>query len=115
MYEVRTRPIRDIIAELVEVKNRVGTVGSRHLDDVSRISGISAAARFTDFLFGANRWCLPRSIGAMRTMMAAGYAPRMVIGVVDRPFQAHCWVEIGQTTVTDAPDRVAPFRPILTI
>ncbi|RST21390.1 hypothetical protein EF908_22335, partial [Streptomyces sp. WAC04770] len=31
------------------------------------------------------------------------------------PFQAHCWVEIGKFTVTDAPDRVSPFRPILTI
>jgi len=115
MYEVRKRPIREIIAELIEAKTRISTGGPRELDGLSRISGISTAARLIDFLFGANRWCLPRSICAMRMMMAAGYAPRMVIGVVDRPFQAHCWVEIGKFTVTDAPDRVSPFRPILTI
>lgn len=115
MRDVRRRALRDIVTDLRDAKARIGIHGARRLDDVASISGIAGAARATDLLFGANRGCLPRSVGAMRAMMAHGFAPTMVIGVVDRPFKAHCWVEIDAFTVTDAPDHVATFRPILTI
>ncbi|WEK43259.1 MAG: lasso peptide biosynthesis B2 protein [Candidatus Sphingomonas colombiensis] len=115
MREVRRRSLRDIMADLRDAKARIAVRGACPLDDMSSIAGIAGAARGADFLFGANRWCLPRSICTMRMMMARGFAPRMVIGVVDRPFQAHCWVEIDAFIVTDAPDHVATFRPILTI
>lgn len=114
--ELRRRPLEDILIELEKRKSAlaqgrpvtqervVGTVGRVH-----------AALRLADWIMGANRYCLPRSICAMRLLLAAGLQPRFVMAVMERPFDAHSWVECRGYVVTDRADRVIPFNPIFAL
>lgn len=114
--EVRKRPLFAIIKELLAAKIRMIEEGhGRSEHDLAVMVDVVAAQRIAEMVLGANRWCLPFSICTMRTAIASRFPARLVIGVVDRPFQAHCWVEIGEFVLTDAPARVAPFKPILII
>ena len=44
-----------------------------------------------------------------------GHVADLVFGVRLQPFQAHCWVQLGDRAVNEAADRVRQFTPILTI
>ena len=57
--------------------------------------------------------CLPRSIALASAMIANGFAPDLVLGVKLRPFEAHCWVQLGGLLVSDDLGTIAPFAPIL--
>ena len=59
--------------------------------------------------------CLPDSIAFLWFVMRRGHAPRLVFGVEAFPFTAHCWVQDGDTVLTDALDHASRFRPILAI
>ena len=59
--------------------------------------------------------CLPDSIAFLWFVMRRGHAPRLVFGVEAFPFTAHCWVQDGDTVLTDALDHAGRFRPILAI
>lgn len=56
--------------------------------------------------------CLVRGV-AMRRLLA-GRDARLLIGVTI-PFSAHCWVQVGDTVLTDSLDLVLSFQPILSV
>lgn len=49
----------------------------------------------------------------MRRLLA-GPDARLLIGVT-MPFSAHCWVQVGDTVLTDSLDLVLSFQPILSV
>lgn len=59
--------------------------------------------------------CLYRSFMLLRFLRRAGHDARWVFGVQTWPFQAHCWLQVGDTVLDDAADRVAPFTPIFAV
>lgn len=59
--------------------------------------------------------CLFRSFMLLRFLHLAGQDARWVFGVRTWPFQAHCWLQVGDTVLDDSADRVAPFTPILAV
>lgn len=68
-----------------------------------------------DRVIGSHGRCLPRSVALARTLIAGGSKPLLILGVKLRPFEAHCWIQIGNRLIGDHPGRVAPFTPILII
>ncbi|MBE1527938.1 hypothetical protein GGC65_002394 [Sphingopyxis sp. OAS728] len=73
-------------------------------------AAFSRAARYAN----AEDQCLAHGI-AMRAMLARrGLASELVIGV-RLPFAAHCWVQLGETVLSDPLDRVQNFRPIVAV
>lgn len=59
--------------------------------------------------------CLYRSFMLLRFLRLAGHNARWVFGVRTWPFQAHCWLQAGDTVLDDSADRVAPFTPIFAV
>ena len=59
--------------------------------------------------------CLFRSAMLLAFLRLAGRDARWVIGVQTHPFLAHCWLQVGDTVLDDAAERVCGFIPILTI
>jgi hypothetical protein len=51
----------------------------------------------------------------LRVLRRQGYAPRWVFAVRTWPFAAHCWLQAGDTALTDFADTLQPFTPIMTI
>lgn len=73
---------------------------------------LAAAFRRATRYANAEDQCLAQGI-AMRAMLARrGLASELVIGV-RLPFAAHCWVQLGETVLSDPLDRVQNFRPIV--
>lgn len=67
----------------------------------------------------ASRWlsstdrCLAQSLAVARTARRSGIPVTVVFGVSLGPFEAHCWVQCGDTVVNDRVDTVTRFMPIL--
>lgn len=59
--------------------------------------------------------CLFRSFMLLRFLRLAGQDARWVFAVRTWPFQAHCWLQVGETALDDSADRVAPFTPIFAV
>lgn len=75
---------------------------------------LAAAFRRATRYANAEDQCLALGI-AMRAMLARrDLASELVIGV-KLPFAAHCWVQLGETVLSDPLDRVRNFKPIVAV
>ncbi len=59
--------------------------------------------------------CLFRSFMLLRFLRLKGHDATWVFGVRTWPFQAHCWLQSGETVLDDLVDRVQPFTPIFAV
>lgn len=59
--------------------------------------------------------CLYRSLLLLRVLRRRGYDARWVFGVHTWPFQAHCWLQVGDTVLDDTADRLTAFTPIMVV
>ena len=59
--------------------------------------------------------CLLRSFMLLMFLRLAGRNARWVLGVQTYPFQAHCWLQAGDTVLDDAAERVCGYTPIFAV
>jgi len=59
--------------------------------------------------------CLMRSYQLLSYLRAAGHDAAWVFGVRTWPFEAHCWLQAGDTILDDTLERVRAFRPIMVV
>lgn len=59
--------------------------------------------------------CLFQAELLLRFLNAAGLDAALVFGVRTWPFLAHCWLQAGEVCLTDPPDILAMYRPILAV
>lgn len=59
--------------------------------------------------------CLPRSIALKLRLAKLRHRTHLVIGVKDRPFGAHAWVQHGDIVLNDSLEEVRRYTPILII
>lgn len=59
--------------------------------------------------------CLSRSIAVANLLLSDGVLVDVVIGVVSRPFRAHCWVERSGAVLNDRLENVRIYTPILAV
>ncbi len=59
--------------------------------------------------------CLLDSLALTRFLASRHIATRIVFGVTDTPFSAHCWVQFGDLVLTDTVGNTAAYTPIRTI
>lgn len=58
--------------------------------------------------------CLLQAELLLRFLNASGLDADWVFGVRTFPFLAHCWLQIGEHCVSEAPETLMVYRPILT-
>jgi Transglutaminase-like superfamily len=109
--ELKALPLEHVLARVVRAKRRLGSVSRPTSSPAECAAAFSHADRI---LTSLNR-CLPRSIALARAMIAGGLVPDLILGVKLRPFEAHCWVQHGDSLVSDDPGTIVPFTPILVI
>jgi hypothetical protein len=59
--------------------------------------------------------CLVRAFLLRRFLERSGRSAAWVFGVRVWPFGAHCWLQSGEVALDDAPERLAPYHPILAV
>lgn len=59
--------------------------------------------------------CLLQAEMLLRFLNAAGLDADWVFGVRTFPFLAHCWLQLGESCVSEAPETLTVYRPILVI
>lgn len=59
--------------------------------------------------------CLFRAIMLGAFLRRRGLEATWVIGCQTWPFEAHCWLQVGDTVLDDSADHVAGFTPILAL
>jgi hypothetical protein len=65
--------------------------------------------------YTAQRRCLFDSL-VLSIYLTRGMVPcTFVIGVANKPFLAHAWVQIGESVLNDTAEHVHNFKPILSI
>lgn len=59
--------------------------------------------------------CLYRASVLLWLLRRAGQDADWVFGVRTWPFEAHCWLQIGEAVLDDDPERVAVYTPIMVV
>jgi hypothetical protein len=59
--------------------------------------------------------CLFDSLALLYYLQAFELRPSWVFGVRSEPFDAHCWLQTGETVVNDSLEKVAAYAPILVV
>lgn len=59
------------------------------------------------------RACLQRAALLRRLLQCRGLSASWMFGVRTWPFRAHCWLQIADVCLTDDPDHLRPYTPIL--
>lgn len=59
--------------------------------------------------------CLPDGLALHAVLCRCGIAARLIIGVRDQPFAAHCWVAVGDAVLNDPLEAVAELTPIFAL
>lgn len=96
----------------------LGALSRRKRSLVAKSIGPMAVARLVEayqrasLLVSSHDQCLATSMSLMSDLLSLGIRADLALGVKLNPFQAHCWVQLDGTVVSDELDAVRPFTPI---
>lgn len=108
LYE-QTIASRRVRVEPLAILLRQRASGSANLD---ACRSIAAACRVAARYRAATDQCLPNALAMRRMLARRGVSSDLVIGVT-LPFSAHCWLQSGETVLSDPLDSVQNFRPLI--
>ena len=90
----------------------------RHMAPAASLSALAdQVTAFRQILPWApfQRVCLYRSFFLLAFLRRQGFEATWVFGVQAWPFEAHCWLQVGDLVLDDSLEHVRPFTPILAI
>jgi Transglutaminase-like superfamily len=111
---LKLRPIQSIVEAVRERKSRRAQ-SPQEADPVRLRSLVTAFARLRPLFYTLRCACLLDSLTLLHFLSAEGIHPDWVFGVKTEPFDAHCWVQLGEVLLNDIPDRVRQYSPILVV
>ena len=106
-------PLARIVAAIEREKQAARHLASAVISPA--LTDIVAAYERANLHVARHDRCLPRSIAMARHLLRAGIIPTLVLAVMVRPFQAHCWVQFEDHVLNDHLDNVRNFTPILIV
>ena len=77
----------------------------------STVGAFSAAS----LLLSSSQTCLRRSIAMVDYLHGRGIVADLVVGIKDRPFEAHAWVQYGDLVLNDPFDKVLEYTPLVVV
>jgi Transglutaminase-like superfamily len=98
----------------VEYFRKLKASSSSHfdLDQARRVAATFFALRTT---ISRPHVCLHDSLVLMDLLLRNGLSPTMVFGVKLRPFEAHCWLQHGDTALNDDAGYIERYSPIMSV
>ena len=110
---LRFRSLGAIARSLQIHRRRRGIAEGADLRPVRQAAAVFGQLR--PWLFTARDHCLLDSLALMLFLTHRRLPARWVIGVADRPFRAHAWVQARELVLNDLHDHVRRFTPILVV
>lgn len=107
--QLKSRPLEQVLAA-----RRGPPTPSPTPEDTEWVEDLSARFRRTRSLVPIKPGCLQDSL-ALKDWLGRGPGVAIVVGVKLEPFAAHCWVQVRDAVLNDAPDKVAEFTPVLVV
>jgi hypothetical protein len=84
-----------------------------HHEDFLEIAQLVGSYRFIDLFLSAENRCLVRSFALARSLTRYSVSFKLAIGVRTGPFGAHCWIQIGDKSLSDHRDKAREYMPVL--
>ena len=112
---LKLRPIQSIVAAVRDRKTRQAARGPLASDPERLRALVSAFIRLRPLFYTLRGACLLDSLTLLHFLGAEDIHPEWVFGVKTEPFDAHCWVQLGEVVLNDGPDRVRQYSPILVV
>jgi len=115
-FQMRVRKLHQILRALEDFRRTHAPISQGNIDKQRELSLRSAAHAF----LRARRYapvetrCLLDSLAMTRYLARRGHHVRIVFGVTEDPFAAHCWVQAGDLLLSDAIGNVETYTPIWT-
>lgn len=106
-----TQSFRGLLLDFRQVRDR-RTVKSPNNCDPGKVIRAFEHARL---LRSAATRCLPRSVALALRLASQRVRALVVIGVKSEPFGAHCWVQSGDTVLSDSIEETLRYTPILVV
>ncbi|ESQ87018.1 lasso peptide biosynthesis B2 protein [Asticcacaulis benevestitus] len=112
-FHLATQPVWRIFGRLAARKHdNVLPVASNLPIEIARTVGAFSAA---SLLISSSQTCLRRSIAMINYLYGRGISADLIIGIKDRPFEAHAWVQYGDQVLNDPFDKVLEFTPLVVV
>lgn len=103
-------PLRTIISHISKINpHKQSTKNAEHLLYIARIY-----KRLRPILF-KSRICLFDSLAFTIFCRFYGARPTIVFGVIDDPFEAHCWVQQDGIILNDVPQNIKQYTTIMAV
>ena len=83
--------------------------------DFERMRVLVSAFDRLRWLYPRSYLCLFDSLALIHFLASFRVFPEWVFGVTADPFEAHCWVQVGNMVLNDTVERVSAFTPIMYI
>jgi hypothetical protein len=74
---------------------------------------VAVFRRLRPLAYTANNECLFHSLALRRFLAMDRLSTSLVFGVATNPFKAHCWLQRGSIVISDQPEYVREYSPIL--
>lgn len=110
-YHSRSRSLERIVMQLQRRKAALPTGAPSGVAIEETVRAFTALGRWVS----PRDRCLPRSIAMAQLLLSRSVPVDLVIGVVPRPFRAHCWVEYQGSVLNDRLENVLTYTPILAV
>lgn len=113
--QLRTRPLKETIEALT--RYREGSRLNRGPTDPVDAGILASASLFirSRLYVPIETSCLLDSFALARYLAGRGMSARIVFGVTDDPFSAHCWVQAGNMVLNDTVGNALAHTPIRVI
>jgi hypothetical protein len=107
---LRTVPLIKLVANIRDVRQSGASAGTPGEAEKAAETYLVARA-----LVPVNRSCLLDCLGLVDWLGDRARHATLVFGVRMDPFGAHCWLQTDRAILTDAPDTVRNFAPVLVV
>jgi hypothetical protein len=110
-WYLRKKHLSRILARIE--RRRIRVRSSTVFHNVTCTSRLIEAFEHLRPLYPRPYLCLFESLALVEFLASYRSFPRVVIGVIADPFQAHCWLQEGNVVLNDDLERILKYKPIL--
>lgn len=109
--QLKTRRLVRVIDALIDYR-RCSTAGTVSTSDEASLLRAASLFRRARLYAPIETCCLLDSLSMLRFLARRHLSAKLVLGVTDDPFSAHCWVQAGAWVLNDTIGNAIAYTPI---
>ena len=112
---LKRQPLEQTVTNVRRRKERVLAARGVSEADWDHLESLVRSFLALRSYFPRNYLCLFDSLALVEFLADYNYFPDWIFGVQGEPFEAHCWVQSGDTVLNDTAEHIRPFTPIMAV